>query len=198
MTAGGLELSLLRPPDAEALIDEAEFEDDEFLPYWAELWPAGLALAEALPQVCAARACSSSAAASASRASSPPPAAHGVLATDWSQDALDLLAANAARNGIALEVARVRWDEPERLAGQWELVLAADVLYEQRNVPQLLALLEALETEVLLAEPGRAPATAFFREARERWQVDEVGDRVYRLTSGPSAASSRAGSAGPA
>jgi predicted nicotinamide N-methyase len=107
-----------------------------------------------------------------------------VLATDWSQDALDLLAANGARNGVELEVARIRWDEPERLPGPWALVLAADVLYEHRNVAQLLTLLERLGAEVLLAEPGRPPATAFFREARARWQVEELGDRVYRVRPG--------------
>jgi hypothetical protein len=36
-----LGLDLLRPASPEALIDEERFEhDDEFLPYWAELWPA--------------------------------------------------------------------------------------------------------------------------------------------------------------
>ena len=27
------------------MIDEAAFDEEEFLPYWAELWPSGLALA---------------------------------------------------------------------------------------------------------------------------------------------------------
>ena len=43
---GGFRLALERPEDAEALIDEDAFADDEFLPYWAERWPAGIALAE--------------------------------------------------------------------------------------------------------------------------------------------------------
>ena len=42
-------LALVRPAEPEALLDEDAFADDEFLPYWAELWPAGLALAGALP-----------------------------------------------------------------------------------------------------------------------------------------------------
>src|SRR5215203_7269219 len=46
---GSTTLSLLRPRDAEALLDEDAFAEDEFLPYWAELWPAGLALGRALP-----------------------------------------------------------------------------------------------------------------------------------------------------
>jgi predicted nicotinamide N-methyase len=46
---GEVTLSLLRPAAPEALIDEGAFERDEFLPYWAELWPAATALAAALP-----------------------------------------------------------------------------------------------------------------------------------------------------
>ena len=40
---------LARPASPEALLDEDAFAQDEFMPYWAELWPGGLALAEALP-----------------------------------------------------------------------------------------------------------------------------------------------------
>ncbi len=184
--AGGLELSLLRPPDAEALIDEDAFAVDEFLPYWAELWPAGRALAEALPAElrrlhvvelgCGLGLPSLVAAARGAR----------VLATDWAAEALELLRRNAERNGIALETARLAWQEPQP-GGRFDLVLAADVLYEQRNVPQLLALLPRLGGEVLLAEPGRPAAKAFFREAAVRWKMEELGNRVYRLTSRPSA-----------
>ena len=46
---GEVEVSLLRPRNAEELLDEEAFARDEFLPYWAELWPAALALAHALP-----------------------------------------------------------------------------------------------------------------------------------------------------
>lgn len=63
------------------------------------------------------------------------------------------------------------------------------------------ALLPRLGDEVLLAEPGRPPAQAFFREAAELWRVEEVADRAYRLrrlTTRPSAPSSRAAPAGPA
>ena len=44
----GRELRVLRPRDAEALLDEEAFEHEEFLPYWAELWPSALALARAV------------------------------------------------------------------------------------------------------------------------------------------------------
>ncbi len=48
VTVAGRELHLLRPRDPEALIDEGAFAQDEFLPYWAELWPSAHALTEVL------------------------------------------------------------------------------------------------------------------------------------------------------
>jgi predicted nicotinamide N-methyase len=177
---GGRELSILRPPSAEKLIDEEAFDEDEFLPYWAELWPSGLLLARTvaaldvgglrvlelgcglgLPSLAAA-----------SRGAD-------VVATDWAEDAVELLRRNAARNGIALRAERVRWDEPERLEreGPWELVLGADLLYEARNAQQLEALLPRLGGEVLLAEPGRPYAKEFLR----RVGAEPAGERLYRI-----------------
>ena len=45
IVVAGRELVIARPDDPESLIDEERFEEDEFMPYWAELWPSGLALA---------------------------------------------------------------------------------------------------------------------------------------------------------
>jgi predicted nicotinamide N-methyase len=172
----GDDLDILRPRDSEALLDEHAFEDDEFLPYWAELWPSGVALARALdgralrgvpvvelgcglglPSIVAAR------------------AGGRVLSTDWSAAALDLLRDNAARNDVELGVMRVDWTRPGELLarGPFPLVLAADVLYERRNVTPLLDLLPQLVAdggEVLLADPGRAIADTFLALAdAEGW-----------------------------
>src|SRR4051812_1393957 len=181
----GRELTVLRPRDSEALLDEHAFEQEEFLPYWAELWPSGVALAQAiggralkgarvvelgcglgLPSIAAAL------------------AGGRVLATDWSPAALDLLAANAERNGVTLETAVVRWDAPDALLERapFDLVLAADVLYEQRNVPVLAELLPRLGGdgrggEVLLADPGRPPLEGFLAQTGTVWSRPPV----YRL-----------------
>ena len=89
-----------------------------------------------------------------------------------------MLAANAARNGVALRAEVARWDEPQRFGAGWDLVLAADVLYEQRNADQLLALLPRLGArEILLAEPGRP----FAKDFLAHWHVEEVAERLYRL-----------------
>ena len=104
-----------------------------------------------------------------------------VLATDWADDAIELLHRNATRNGIVLRAERVRWDQPERLEreGPWQLVLGADLLYEARNAEQLEALLPRLGGEVLLAEPGRPYADEFLR----RLGAEPVGERLYRIGS---------------
>jgi predicted nicotinamide N-methyase len=180
---GSLTLSILRPRQAEALLSEEAFEHEEFLPYWAELWPSGVELARVvrrrnladlrvlelgcglgLPSIVAAL------------------GGAQVLATDWSPEALEVAAANAARNRAEVETALVSWSGPETLlrAAPWDLVLGADLLYERRNVDQLLELLPRLGGEILLAEPGRPPAARFFDEVE--LEVSELGERVYRLT----------------
>jgi predicted nicotinamide N-methyase len=175
---GEVELSLLRPVDPEALLDEDAFARDEFLPYWAELWPAGLALARALPPGLAGTrvvelGCGLG-------IPSLVAAARGadVLATDWADDAVSLLRRNAARNAVVLRAEVRDW---RRFSGSFDLALAADVLYEQRNVEPLLALLPRLAPEVILAEPGRPYFGAFLRDADALWRVEELGDRIYRL-----------------
>jgi predicted nicotinamide N-methyase len=183
VVVAGRELRLLVPPDAEALLDEAAFEREEFLPYWAELWPSGPALAEA---ACARRLRGVRVLELGCGLGVPSLAAAGagarVLATDWSPDAIELLGTNAARNGLRLETAVSSWSEPgPELAGApWGLVLAADVLYERRNAELLLDLLPRLGGEVLLADPGRPHLKGFLERAAATWTVERAGT-VYRL-----------------
>jgi predicted nicotinamide N-methyase len=175
----GRTLTLLRPPSADELIDEAAFAQEEFLPYWAELWPSGVALAAYVGSLDLRRRRVLELGAGLGLPSFAA-ALRGadVLATDWAEDAVTLLAANAARNGVRLRSQAVRWDEPARFGAGWDLVLGADLLYEQRNAEQLLELLPRLAAaEILLAEPGRP----FAKDFLARWHVEEIEDRLYRL-----------------
>ena len=187
------EVALTRPRDADALLSEEQFEHEEFLPYWAELWSSGVALAHdvarrslrgasvlelgcglGLPSIAAAL------------------AGGRVLATDWSPDAVRATAANARRNGAELETAVVSWGAPEPVVERapWRYVLASDVLYESRNVNLLLELLPRLvdrSGEVLIADPRRAPAERFLERAEERWELRSSDSpraaraRIHRL-----------------
>ncbi len=176
VTVGETVLRLRRPVSPDALLDEAAFVDDEFLPYWAELWPASLALAEALPEVAGARVCELGCGLGLL---SLVAAARGaeVTATDWAPDAIELLRENAARNGLDVRAELRDWREP--WAARFDLVLAADVLYEQRNVEPLLARLRELAPVALVGLAGRPYEAEFLRLAGE---AEEVAPRVVRLS----------------
>jgi len=179
---GGRDLSVLRPRESDALIDERAFEQEEFLPYWAELWPSGQALARrvavralhgarTLELGCGLGLPSLAAAIAGGR----------VVATDWSPQAVDLLRGNAARNGIAIDVERIDWAAPEPLLERapWDLVLGADLLYERRNAELLLPLLPRLlatKSELWLADPGRPPAAPFLEAMAATFEVDAAQD----------------------
>ena len=71
---------------------------------------------------------------------------------------------------MEVETLRCAWGEADAIVARapWQLVIASDVLYERRNVDQLLGLLPRLVDErglVLLADPGRAPSERFLRTA---------------------------------
>ena len=143
----GAALDVLRPRDAEALLDERAFEHEEFLPYWAELWPSGVALARRV----AARALKGARVLELGCGLGLPSLAAAlaggrVLATDWSPQAIELLRDNAERNDAELELEIARLGAPEALIERapWDLVLGADLLYERRNVAPLLDLVPRL------------------------------------------------------
>lgn len=196
--ADGEHLRFLRPRDPTTLLYEENIAADEaYPPYWAEVWPSGLELAYAvsgrswadaavvelgcglgLPAIAAAR------------------AGGRVLATDRSADALAFAAANAEANATRIETAVCSWADADLLVRRapWRLVLAADVLYGQRNVDELLALLPQLVDdggEVWLADPDRPRTPAFLAAARATWRTvttlpTRTQDvRIHRLSGPP-------------
>ena len=178
VAVAGLELELLRPVSPEDLIDEEAFAEDEFLPYWAELWPAATALAEALPDVSGLRVVELGCGLGVTSLVAATKGAR-VTATDWAPEAIELLRANAERNGIALRAEVRDWREPwdER----FDLALAADVLYERRNVEPLLARLRELAPAALVGLAGRPYEAELIRQARESGERVEQAGKLLRL-----------------
>src|SRR5262245_3345955 len=122
---GDRALAIARPADPESLVDEDAFAHDEFLPYWAELWPSGLALAR---RVAGTRLDGTTVLELGCGLGLPSLAASlagaDVLATDWARDALALLSRNADRNGATLATSLGDWRDEAAFAGRrFDLVL---------------------------------------------------------------------------
>jgi predicted nicotinamide N-methyase len=175
LEVAGVRLDLLRPESPEALIDEEAFAHDEFLPYWAELWPAAGALAAALPDVRGLRVVELGCGLGVTSLVAAAQGAH-VTATDWAPDAIDLLRRNAERNGIGLHAEVRDWRRPWE--ARFDLALAADVFYEQRNVAPLLARLAEVAPTALIGLAGRPYEAEFLRLAPA---AVEVAPRIVRI-----------------
>jgi predicted nicotinamide N-methyase len=185
----GGELVVLQPAEAAELPDEGPVEWAPVLPYWSVLWRSGVALARELAAAplaglrvvelgCGLGVPSLAAARSGAQ----------VLATDAEPEALELVERSARENSVGVTTAVVDWGAADALVarGPFDLVLAADVLYERPAVASLLSLLPRLGGETWLADPGRPAADTFIEGARRDWSVDtgaRDGVAINRLRS---------------
>jgi predicted nicotinamide N-methyase len=180
---GGFHLSVLLPAASDALIDEAEFDADERLPYWAELWPSARALASQLLDAPPARGPVLELGSGVGLPSlALRHAGLDVLVTDWYPDALLFAGANARRNGLgSLDTRLPDWREPPLDLGTFPLVIAADVLYEARNVEPLAHMLERAVGSggsAIVADPGRVYFPHFLKRLASRgWTAEELPPR---------------------
>ena len=165
----------------ERLLDNAVYDpEQDYMPYWAEIWPSGVILAAYI-------------------ARNPAPLAGrrvlelgpgvGVTAVAAMQAGADLVVADYDAGSLALtalncldqaerepRTIRVNWRRPNRelfsAAGDgFSIVLGADLLYEEKDVRPLVHLLDDLIApggELWLAEPGREPAKKLVKALRWR------------------------------
>lgn len=172
-SAAGRSFSLLKPRSPDELICEEDFNRDERLPYWADVWPSALCLAERITRiegngkrllelgcgvgyVCAV-------------------AAHrglNVLATDYYAEALEFTEVNRARNGLPpVDTRLVDWRDLPADLGRFDVVAAADVLYEKAYPAIIAAIIDrtlSADGLALVADPGRRGGGPFQDECRER------------------------------
>jgi predicted nicotinamide N-methyase len=168
-------LRVLQPRESAELPDDGPVEWAPLAPYWSVLWRSGVALARelegdllgvrvvelgcglALPSIAAARLGAT------------------VVATDADPEALELATRNARLNDAQIEVAATDWSAPGDLLERapFDLVLAADVLYERPSVAALLSLLPQLAPAAWLADPGRPAAEVLIEQGRRRgWDIE--------------------------
>ena len=175
--------TLFRPGDLEALwqqMGEADFGPDERIPYWVELWPSSLLLAEWLHQrqdqisgkICLDVGCglglSACAAASVDAR---------VLGLDYILDALRYARLNARENQIPVSPLWVQmdWRMPGLRARSVEMIWGADIFYEQRFAQPLMRLFGhvlAPGGRIWLAEPERSVSAGAWELLRKSgWEV---------------------------
>ena len=147
---------------------------DERIPYWAELWPSALGLAEhlvknkdllkgktvleigcglGLPALVAAS------------------LGAEVTATDYLQDAVDFAQRNAMQNNIGnINFLTLDWRIPEGIA-PFDILLASDVAYERKQFEPLLKAFKHLVKPggtILLSEPNRYIAEPLLEEIKSK------------------------------
>jgi predicted nicotinamide N-methyase len=143
-------LTISRPVDYDRLIDDAAADPEQNLPYWAELWPSGVALAARIardPTIVQGRRVLELGCGLGVTAIAALRAGADLLVSDYSPEALALCSLNGLeQTGTQPRTLRVNWRDPgPRLhdsGNGFPVVLAADVLYEGRDVDPLLALTE--------------------------------------------------------
>jgi predicted nicotinamide N-methyase len=176
-------VSIERPRSADELISEKDFEKDERLPYWADVWPSSTALAatvaaldghgkRALELGCGVGLVTVAALRTG----------YDVLATDYYEDALLFARRNALR-AIGREPATllVDWRALPAGLGRFDLVLASDVLYEREYATLIAdALVATLSPRgvALIADPGRTALLAFVTACEQRGCTVRVRKKI--------------------
>lgn len=181
VVVAGRTLSILHPESAEDLIDEQEFERDERLPYWAELWPSARVLAEHVANLPGrGRSLLELGCGSGLVSTSAGLAGFTVVVSDYYEDAMRFAQVNAARNGAPIpESLLLDWRHLPPTLAKYDLVLASDVLYEREYgelVAQVLAATLSDDGVAIVADPGRVGRDDFTRSLKA------LGLRLVRQT----------------
>ena len=183
VTVAGRSFVLRRPESADALLNlitEEDFQRDDRLPYWADIWPSSQVLADRVAAMSGhgrrllELGCGIGLVALAAAG-----AGFSVLATDYYAEALEFAAENARLNGLSgIGTRLIDWRNLPSDLGRFDLVLASDVLYERPNAALVAAALaHSLSDDgvALITDPGRKPAAQFPEVCAEQGlEVNEI------------------------
>jgi len=169
----GQHFILKRVKNLDALVDKISdelFNEDERLPYWAELWPSAKALTEYIlqyPQKFRKKeilelGCGMGLTTMALSQLKP----KSLLATDYEEAALQNAEKNFELNKISKhpDLQLLDWRKPQ-LDKSYDVIVASDVAYEQRFFQPLIDMFKKYLVDngrVILAEPNRTIARTFF------------------------------------
>lgn len=181
---GGRTLRVTRPARPDAFLDDPEVLSEnarnDFMPYWAYLWPAARAMAEAVataewPEGLQALEIGAGIGLVGLAGLS---GGLEVTFSDYRPLPVELALHNARQNGFEQAHGMLLdWHQP--LAEQFPLILGCDVVYERQSHAPILGLVEAMLSPGGVAwfgDGGRQVAAEFVASARERGFVVELRD----------------------
>lgn len=169
----GQSVPVLKPRNSDDLISEAEYVRDERLPYWADVWPSSVILATRMAnEVGENRSLLELGCGLGIVSVAAMRAGFDVLATDYYEDALRFTRANAWRTlQREPETRMVDWRELPSDLGTFDVIVAADVLYEMAYadlVADALAAGLAPKGTAIIADPGRIAVDRFLEACASR------------------------------
>ena len=169
VTVGERTFDIAYPSNTDQLLNHpsthSAFEQDQYMPYWAELWPASQMLSKALiqqtwPKNHAALEIGCGVGLSGVVALS---LGMQVTFSDYDKTAVEFAARNAIANKLNnFKTLPLDWRVPPKQ--QFPLILAADVIYEERNIPPLISFISEVLTPgglCLLSDPDRSTRGGF-------------------------------------
>ena len=166
VNVGNRSYMLRKPANADHLISEADYVMDERLPYWADLWPSSRQLAaELLNENGSGRTLLELGCGLGLATVAAIDAGFDVTATDYYDDALHVTRANALRNtGKEPQVRMVNWRDWPTDIGRFDVVVAADVIYEKEYASLVARCMSNALTDdgvAIVADPGRLALSEF-------------------------------------
>ncbi len=188
LQVGGKIFHIQRIRDCEPLLEsmtDQEFDDEERVPYWAELWPSSLGLAEYILEkrhLFRAKSLIEIGCGLGLSGMAAHLAGAEVLFTDYDAHALEYTKINFFRNfGSPAQVKILDWRN-NSIAAKFDVLIAADVLYEKRWLQPVMNTIKRMVHPggmVYLAEPGRSIATGFFAMADDAgWTVKKYNKQI--------------------
>lgn len=177
-------VDVIRPVDIETLLDQSANDPEQNLPYWAEIWPSGIALASAIlnePDIVAGVPTLELGSGVGITAAIAMEAGADLTATDYATESVTMTRLTCrmltAREPLTRQINWRATDadllQPD--GSRWPVILAADVLYEERDVEPVLDVFERVLAPgglIWLAEPGRRPSRlAIERAAQRGWTI---------------------------
>jgi predicted nicotinamide N-methyase len=177
----GRTLEIRKPTEEsrERMFEAARLDPDKQMPYWARIWPSGVALGDVALErrdELAGRRVLELGCGLGTTATALTEAGAILTVSDYHALPMAFCRYNALRNtGRGPRTLCFNWRSPDANAllraeagGGYPLILGADLLYEGRDVEPLLAIVERIlapDGMLWLAEPGRKTAQRFLNTA---------------------------------